>query len=1521
MAHLRNFAISICFVLLTLGGSAFGSCSAPQNAIEAENCLPGTTGWEVGNGGDATIQGFTTDISVNAGQTVNFKISTTATSYHIDIYRMGYYGGTGGRYITTIQPSAQLPQAQPACLTDTVTRLYDCGNWGVSASWTIPANAVSGVYIAAPVRGDTGGANQIFFIVRNDASHADVLFQTSDETWQAYNPYGGHSFYGDSGFDLTNRAYKVSYNRPFNTDLFSPASWWFSAEYPMMRWLEANGYDVSYFTSVDAARNGNLITNHKLYLSLGHDEYWSGPKRTNVEAARAAGVNLAFFSGNEGFWKTRWEKSIDGSNTQYRTLVCYKETLGPNSTPTATTAVDPLDPPTWTGTWRDPSKSPPADGGRPENSLNGTLFRVNGPGPDNTNLSIKVPAADGKLRFWRNTAIASQAPGQTWTLPAGTLGYEWDVEEDNGFRPAGLFDLSTSTYSLTNDYLLDYGGLYGAGTATHHLTMYRFRSGALVFGAGTIQWSWGLDGTAADANMQQATVNLFADMGVQPVTLQGGLIPASKSADVQPPASTITSPTSGSTVQFGVPVTITGTAVDFGGGAVAAVEVSTDGGQTWHPASGRESWSYTWMPSISGDINVLSRAVDDSANLETPSSNVVVTVPSLPLSIDAQVSTDGFSASTTIQSPSFSTSAGNELLLAFVATDYTSGANTTVTGVTGGGLTWALAVRANAQSGTSEIWRALATSTLSGTTVIATMSQNVVASITVMSFAGVNTSGTNGSGAIGATASKSASTGAPSATVVTTQNDSWVLGVGNDYDNPTPRSAGSGQSLVHQFLTSSGDTYWVQKQNSPTSATGTGITINDTAPTGDRWNLAVAEVIPGSPGTLSISGTVTPSAVGNGTTITLSGTVSAATVGNSSGNYSFSGLINGSYTLTPRKTGVVFSPVSQTVTLNGTSIGGVNFNSVTLSSIALTPANVTIQSSSTQQFTATGTYSDGSTQNISTQVTWSSSNTGVATINTSGLASAVAGGISTITATQGAVSGNSTLNVQGPQLAIATTSLPGGIQNQSYSATLTASGGTAPYTWSLATGSVLPAGLTLSSAGQITGAPAVTGSSTFTVRAADSGSPQQAATKQLSIVVSSVPVIYTIWSSTAAPTTADAGADSPLELGVKFRADVNGTITGIRFYKSNNNTGTHIGNLWSSTGALLESATFTSEAASGWQQANFSTPVAITAGTVYTASYHMTVGHYSADKNYFASGGVDTPPLHALQDGVNGANGVFAYGNSSVFPNSGFASSNYWVDVVFLPSATLTSIAVTPVNSTIQVGSIRQFTATGTYSDGTTQDISTQVNWLSSNTNVVTINSSGVVSSISAGTSTISAGIGSLSNSTNVNVQVSSTVSHTIWNPAIVPTLVDAGADSPVELGVAFKVDVSGTITGIRFYKSASNTGAHVANLWSSSGTLLATANFTSETASGWQQVVFSTPIGVTAGAVYVASYHTTTGHYSDDQNYFLNAGVDAPPLHALQDGTNGSDGVFAYGSKSLFPTNGYHSSNFWVDVVFTTSQ
>ncbi len=612
-------------LLLTLAHAslafpAFATCTAPNNAIEAENCLPGNppSQWYVQGAGSPNIQGFATDISVNVGQTIFFKISTNAVLWRIDIYRLGYYQGNGARLVTSVSPPAPLPQNQPPCLTDGSTGLTDCGNWAVSASWAVPSTATSGIYFARLVRLDTGEASPVIFVVRNDSSRSDILVQTSDPTWHAYNNYGGSSLYAGTPH------YKVSYNRPFT--MSNGNTWLFTSETPMLRWLEANGYDLSYFSGVDTDRDGALITQHKIFMSVAHDEYWSGGQRANVEAARAAGVNLAFFSGNELFFKTRWEPSIDGTNTPYRTLVCYKETE-------ANAVIDPRDPPTWTGYWRDGRFSPPADGGRPENALTGTIFHVNSPRND----PITVPQPDGRMRFWRNTSIATLGPGQVATLPTGVLGYEWDDDVDNGFRPAGLVPLSTTTLAVPSYLYFNPSsppGFYyfGNATATHHLSMYRAPSGALVFGAGTVQWSWGLDathdlsGTSADVNMQQATVNLLADMGVQPATLQGGLVPAVASTDTTPPTSAITSPSSGSTVSPGSSVTISGTAVDSGGGVVGAVEISADGGTTWHPAAGRENWSYITTFTNAGTVNVRSRAADDSGNLEVPGPGITLTV-------------------------------------------------------------------------------------------------------------------------------------------------------------------------------------------------------------------------------------------------------------------------------------------------------------------------------------------------------------------------------------------------------------------------------------------------------------------------------------------------------------------------------------------------------------------------------------------------------------------------------------------------------------------------------------------------------------------------------------------------------------------------------------------------------------------------------------------------------------------------------------------------------------------------------
>ncbi|MBL0334034.1 MAG: DUF4082 domain-containing protein [Chitinophagaceae bacterium] len=573
-----------------------------QNPVVTENALPGTAAsvWDVSGAGDLSIQGYATEFSINTGETVDFKIDVKApaTGYTIQIYRLGYYNNTGARLIADLGNFTGV--AQPDPLYEVATGKTDCSNWAVSASWN-SAGVLSGLYIARLTRNDNQGASLIPFIVRDDSRASKIIFKTSDATWQAYNGYGGNSLYvNNSGTPVPgfNHATKVSYNRPFFTrngggGSGSSEDFLFHAEFPMIRWMERNGYDVSYISDVDMDRDVTPITpsTHKIFLSVGHDEYWSANARLRAEAARNSGTHLAFFSGNEIYWKTRWEDN-------HRTLVCYKEgTSGEN---TCGGKCDPL-PDVWTGLWRDGCDFPAADGCNPENKLTGQISWIGSTG------TIEVPEKFSQLRFWRHTTITSLGSGQTATLANNTLGYEWDPESNNGKYPPGRIKLSQTVLS----------------GQTHHLSLYRHNNGALVFGAGTVQWSWGLDAnhdgssSAEDERMQQATVNLFADMGVLPDNLQSGLT-ADSPVDITAPVSVITSPVNGASVPAGNPVTISGTASDVNG-VVAGIEVSTDGGLTWESATGTTSWTFTWTPAASGTANIQCRAIDDNANMESVS--------------------------------------------------------------------------------------------------------------------------------------------------------------------------------------------------------------------------------------------------------------------------------------------------------------------------------------------------------------------------------------------------------------------------------------------------------------------------------------------------------------------------------------------------------------------------------------------------------------------------------------------------------------------------------------------------------------------------------------------------------------------------------------------------------------------------------------------------------------------------------------------------------------------------------------
>jgi hypothetical protein len=651
------------------------------NAVVLENQKPGTARSVWDAAASDQIEGFATDFSVNRGQAVSFKINLNVevgetAPYEIEIYRLGYYDGDGATLVTTL--TGLTGTAQPEPLSD-ARGVHDAGNWSVSASWTTPTDAVSGVYLAKLLRTDNEATNQIPFVVRHDGGASDIVMQTSDTTWHAYNGWSGRnglvgaSLYG--GFDQPDdiapdqspfdrdRAYAVSYNRPFITrdggGVFAgPQDYLFGAEYAAIFWLEKNGYDVSYIAGVDTDRLGaSNLTSHKAFISVGHDEYWSGGQRANVEAALAAGVNLLFWSGNEVYWKTRWEGGlVDGA--PHRTMVCYKETKANYAMAAQAADYANLDPSnTWTGTWRDlrfadavgpDGVTPIAEGAHPENALIGQLFVADGTGEFGGALDI--PPAFASLRVWRDTGIG---PGGAVDLAPGILGYEWDASPDDAFRPAGLIKLSETTIPWSQ-ILIDQGNRTEPGVATHSLSLYRDPSGALVFGAGTVFWSWCLSnehddspyGAAIESTpLQQFTVNMFADMDIQPgvsdTVLQAqGLVRASASDDHV--AATATLDDLPASVGALVQVTISGTAADIDNdpanadGKVAVVEVSTDGGLTWRPAQGTTTWTYSWTPTTEGIYTIKARAIDDSLNAwpvaDLATDIVTVTAPPQPTS-------------------------------------------------------------------------------------------------------------------------------------------------------------------------------------------------------------------------------------------------------------------------------------------------------------------------------------------------------------------------------------------------------------------------------------------------------------------------------------------------------------------------------------------------------------------------------------------------------------------------------------------------------------------------------------------------------------------------------------------------------------------------------------------------------------------------------------------------------------------------------------------------------------------------
>ncbi|WP_026282681.1 DUF4082 domain-containing protein [Rhizobium sp. 2MFCol3.1] len=1586
LASIQSISEPTALVAPAATAAAPAAAAAARNKIADENKLQGTprSEWELQGDGDGTIQGFATDISRNIGQTVDFKIATDSTHYRIDIYRMGYYGGDGARKVASIDKSLTTAQIQPHPIVDMSLGLIDCGNWSVSASWAIPADAVSGVYFAKLVREDgVDDAGIIPFIVRDDAAASNIVFQTSDTTWQAYNAWGGASlYYGEVPVDPANmigylppncscgltaigRASAVSYNRPIITNV-SPAGgthdYIFGVEASAISWLEQNGYDVSYISGVDSSRSGSLLLNHQAFLSVGHDEYWSAEQRTNVEAARDNGVNLAFWSGNEVYWKIRWETSIDGNGTPYRTMVCYKETWGTSSDPSNI----------GTGTWRDPRYADP--GQEPENSLTGTMFTVDSYRQD----TIKIPYDYSKLRFWRNTDVASLQPGESFSLVQNLLGYEWDSDVENGFRPAGLINLSLSSVSV-DTYLRDYGTTIGSAIATHSLTMYRAESGALVFGAGTVFWSWGLNAdhegpaTPTDPNVQQAMVNMFADMGIQPTTLDASLVLATQSTDHTKPTSTITSPTLGASFLEGQHVTVTGTAQDFGGGVVAGVEVSTDGGQHWFKATGRESWSYSWVVQASGTYTIMSRAVDDSVNLETPSAGKQVTVtlpqtqglwtlgakPALETAIDR----DGVELGVRFQSTTNGAVQGIRFYKGFynigqhVVSLWSANGTLLATGISTG----------ESLSGWQTVMFSSPVQITAGTTYTASYHSNGYYSVSEDYFGSGYSNGalkTVDGGGVYAYGSNSLFPNlSPGGT------NYWVDVVFDAGANTAP--------VAHD------DSGFTVGRNGSLAISTAALIANDTDANGDALTITgVGNAVNGTVSLNTQTGTIvfTPTANYSGPA-TFTYTLSDGRNGTSQGNVSLTvqaapagvGLFNagegptgsGFNDGTPLELGMKFvSSANGTIsgisfykaagdtgahtgsiwTASGQLVGTVTFANESASGWQTAKFNSPIQITAGVTYIAsyhtTGSY-------VATANYFTTNHTnGVLT----GLSSAASGGnglygygANSLFPTGTYQASNYWVDVVFNQSTVSNTAPVAANDNglQAYSNTaLSIAAATLLANDTDADGDALSiTGVSGATNGTVTfnsqtnsviftAASGYVGAASFTYTISDGRGGTASAQVNLTVSQPTTPPTTTsLFSSSQTPSIAADSDTSPVELGVRFVASAGGQITALRYYKSAQDIGTHVGSLWSSTGTLLASAVFSNETASGWQTVTLNAPVTITAGTTYVASYHSN-GHYAATPNYFtadySNGGLTAP---------GSTNGVYAYGSTSLFPTASYNATNYWVDVVY-QSGSAQTVANRPpvaVNDTgfqttagaaltIQASTLL---ANDTDADGNTLSVtgvSSAVNGtvvFNSQTKAITFTPTTGYSGTASFSYAISDGAGGTASaqvSLTVNPQ-STTPTQSVFAASATPTVVSVNDNSRVNLGMKFQADAAGWITGISFYKGATNTGTHTGYLWTATGDLLASATFTNETASGWQSVTLNNQVAISANTTYVVSY-STNGNYSATGSYFNNS-VSNGNLQAMSSALSGGNGVYAYGAAGLFPTSTYNSTNYYVDVAF----
>ena len=418
------------------------------------------------------IEGYAGVTSVNRGEAVPLHVSTGFSSYDLEIYRMGWYGGSGGRLMNRFAALSGGRQNDP--FVDAATGMT-AANWQVSFTVWTGVDWPSGVYLAKFITPD-GGVSYAPFVVRDDSARADILYHVPLATYQAYNGWGGSGLYSFNSVG-GQKAVSASFDRPY--ERWAGAGDFFSGDYSLIRWLEREGYDVTYVASDDLDARPDVFDQGRVFLAPWHDEYWSAPMRRRLSERVDNGMHLALLGANTMYWQARYAPAWDGRAN--RVLICYKDAADPIAkTSPALTTVE----------WR----SPPVN--LPENALLGVMY------DSYFDFGVAFPWVAVNTWHW----VYAGTGVQDGDLLPGVVGYEFDRLYDNGYTPPSLTLLS---HSPVRDS-------YGR-PAVQQSGIYDRPGGAIIFNVGTIYWPWFLDANqshdrAADARVQRITHNVLDRM-------------------------------------------------------------------------------------------------------------------------------------------------------------------------------------------------------------------------------------------------------------------------------------------------------------------------------------------------------------------------------------------------------------------------------------------------------------------------------------------------------------------------------------------------------------------------------------------------------------------------------------------------------------------------------------------------------------------------------------------------------------------------------------------------------------------------------------------------------------------------------------------------------------------------------------------------------------------------------------------------------------------------------------------------